>query len=133
MVRVAPALAIMIRPPKEQLVVHGKLRAGVPDTVTSGLPGVQGTGIGVHGCGVRTPMAADVALATAGLSSDVHKPKGLTFTLPTLSSTVASGLPSTKTCLSGRTLSVPGARPKEHVIVAVEVTRGALIGGYASA
>jgi hypothetical protein len=31
----------------------------------------------MHGIGVRTPMAAEVAAATVGFASDIHTPKGM--------------------------------------------------------
>jgi hypothetical protein len=40
-------------------------KAGKFLIITVGEPGVQGaTRFGIHGCGVRTPKAADVAAAT---------------------------------------------------------------------
>src|SRR4051794_29055775 len=112
-------------PPKMHWLVHIPLAAGVPPTWTSATGGFHGVGCGVQGCGVSTPMAADVALATAGLASDVHIPNGGTLVMPTESVMVASGLPSTRTCLAGSTFKVAGAKPNEQVIIAVDVISGA--------
>ena len=44
--------------------------------MTVGDPGAQGAAqAGTQGCGVRTPDAAAVALATAGLAIELHIPK----------------------------------------------------------
>jgi len=52
------------------------LRAGWLAISTVGDPGAQGADVtGIHGCGVRTPMAAEVAAATCGLARDMHIPK----------------------------------------------------------
>ena len=55
-------------------------RAGELLIKTVGLPGTQGAGVtGIQGIGVKTPIAAEVALTTAGLTMDVHMPNGGTF------------------------------------------------------
>ena len=46
---------------------------------------------GMHGCGVSTPRAADVAAATCGFASDVHIPKVAMFVIGTMSWIVATG------------------------------------------
>ncbi len=49
----------------------------MPPIETVGEPGVQGVTVtGTQGIGVRTPNAADVAEATAGLLMELHIPKG---------------------------------------------------------
>ena len=49
---------------------------------TVGAPVTQGAGVfGIHGIGVRTPNAADVAAATVGFASDVQTPNGMMFTI----------------------------------------------------
>jgi hypothetical protein len=54
-----------ITPPHWHAHVEVELRAGCPSTSTVGLPGAQGSGVaGMHGWGVRVPMAAAVAAAT---------------------------------------------------------------------
>lgn len=56
--------------------------AGMFPIITVGAPGAHGAGItGMHGTGVRTPKAAVVAAATAGLAMDMHIPKGGMFTM----------------------------------------------------
>ena len=61
-----------------QLHIHVEVdvRAGEFPIVTVGDPGVQGVDVtGIHGWGVNTPMAAEVALATMGFVMLVHIPK----------------------------------------------------------
>jgi hypothetical protein len=48
-------------------------KAGWVPTDTVGDPGVHGEGVtGIHGIGVRTPKAAEVADATVGFERLVH-------------------------------------------------------------
>jgi hypothetical protein len=69
---------MVITPAQRQLRVQVLLSAGEPPIITVGEPGVQGaTVLGMQGCGVRTPIAAEVAAATCGLASDIHIMKGL--------------------------------------------------------
>src|SRR3954471_13537151 len=81
----------------------------------------------MHGAGVSTPMAADVAAATTGLDGVVHIPNGGMLTIGAMSCTVAAGLPSTNTRLVGSTFSVDGAKPKLQAKVAVAVTLGGIV------
>ena len=51
-------------------------------SMTVGDPGAHGAGVfGMQGCGVNTPMAADVAAATWGFASEVHMPNGIMFVM----------------------------------------------------
>ncbi len=72
----------------------------------------------MHGMGVNTPQAAEVADATVGFVTDLHIPKGSMFTMGAKSVMVALGFP----CIRGRKKSVimsfDGVVPKEHCIVA---------------
>ena len=69
------------------------LRAGIFPMRTVGDPGTQGAGVtGTQGIGVKTPRAAAVAAATAGLASELHIPKGKMFTMGLLSMILASGV-----------------------------------------
>ena len=55
--------------------------------------GAQGAVItGMHGIGVRTPIAAAVAEATVGLAIHWHIPKGLMFTIGAKSIMLAIGI-----------------------------------------
>src|SRR5579859_158560 len=97
------------------------LRAGMPPIITVGEPGTQGAVTGMQGMGVSTPRAAAVAAATVGLAIDMHMPNGGMFTMGLKSMMVAAGAPA-MVLLVGRTLSVEGAMPNGHIIMAPVVT-----------
>ena len=108
--------------------LHVLFNAGFPPTKTVGDPGAQGADItGVHGIGVKTPIAADVAADTCGFAMDVHIPKGIMFVIGTLSMIHAAGILLHITLAFGRTLSTDGAIPKLHISCAPEVTMIATI------
>jgi hypothetical protein len=68
-------------PAHMQLHVDVAERAGFPPIETVGEPGAQGVVVtGMHGCGVRTPCAAEVADATWGFARLEHMPNGAMFT-----------------------------------------------------
>lgn len=78
----APGLEIVITPAHMQLQVDVAVSAGVPPIETVGEPGAQGVVVfGMHGCGVNTPCAADVADATCGLARLEHMPNGAMLTV----------------------------------------------------
>jgi len=57
-------------------------RAGMLAIGTVGEPGVHGaTVFGMHGIGVNTPRAADVAEITVGFVGELHIPNGMMFTI----------------------------------------------------
>ena len=97
----------------------------MPPALTFEDPGVHGAVItGMHGCGVRTPEAAEVAAATCGFDSEVHMPNGATFVMGMLSTIRASGLPpSWISGGAGTTDSVEGVTPNVQVIWAPLTTR----------
>jgi hypothetical protein len=69
--------------------------AGAFPTMTVGEPGTHGAVVlGMHGMGVKTPIAAAVAEATVGLASDMHIPKGGMLAMGLLSMMVAAGVPT---------------------------------------
>ncbi len=71
----------MIVPPKEHTHVEELVKAGMFAIMTLDAPGAQGAEVaGVHAWGVSTPLAADVADATAGLAIEVHMAKPVIFT-----------------------------------------------------
>ena len=73
-------MTILIMPAKAHIQVQVLLRAGILLTITVGLPGIHGaTVIVVQGIGTKTPSAAAVAAATAGLAGLIHIPNGLMF------------------------------------------------------
>jgi hypothetical protein len=100
--------------------------------ITVGAPGAHGEVVtGMHGTGVGTPRAADVAAIKAGFAGALHIPKGGIFTAGLKSMMFAAGLFSTITRLTGRTISEGGATPKLHCIIAPMTTCFA-IAGYSS-
>jgi len=80
----------------------------------------------MQGIGVNAPMAAAVAAATMGFAMLWHIPKGIIFTMGTLSAIVARGIADMVLAV-GRTFSVEGAIPKEQVIIAPPVTHNPII------
>jgi hypothetical protein len=91
-------------------------------TRTVGEPGVQGVMVaGTQGIGVSTPIAAEVAAATAGLAKLMHIPKLGMFTMGLWSMMFAAGVGSL-TMLTGRTDSGAGVTPKLQATVAPAIT-----------
>lgn len=110
-------------PPQIQLHVEVLFKAGMPPSMTVAEPGAHGAGVlGMQGIGVSTPSAAAVAEATVGLAMDMHMPKGAMFAIGWLSMILAAGVPPALHLLAGSTLSVEGAMPNVHIIMAPETT-----------
>ena len=110
-------------PPHRHINCEVLLRAGRPPTITVGEPGAHGaTVFGMHGIGVSTPSAAVVAAATVGLAILMHIPKGITFIIGLLSMMLAAGTLLVITRLTGRTVSVLGAMPNVHWVIAPQQT-----------
>ena len=87
--------------------------------MTVGEPGIHGAVVtGMHGWGVSTPMAAEVAAATCGLVIVVHIPKGIILTIGALSMVVAAGRLLALTRLAGKIVNELGATPNEQVSMA---------------
>jgi len=87
-------------------------KAGMFAIITVAEPGVHGAGItGVQGIGVRTPNAAAVAAATAGLAGERHIPNGGIFANGLKSIMLAAGCPSAIVLFKGSTTKVLGATP----------------------
>lgn len=108
-----------ITPPHMHISLELLFRAGILPNKTVGAPGTQGAMvIGTQGMGTNTPNAAAVAAATMGLAMDWHMPKGMTFAMGLLSMMLAAGGPPAMTMLTGITISVPGAAPKVHCVMA---------------
>ncbi len=73
---------MLMEPAYEHISLQSCVRQGFPPIMMVGFVGIHvPAGTGVQGWGVRTPSAAAVADATAGLASDVHMPKGPTFVM----------------------------------------------------
>ena len=72
----------------------------------------------MHGIGVNTPNAAEVAAATVGFAIEVHTPNGIIFVIGIWSIIFASGTIPVKTLFAGSTTRELGATPKLHCIIA---------------
>lgn len=107
-----PGLISVILPPQAHLHLEFFVSAFLFAIFTLLEPGFHGPAIsGMHGIGVSTPIAAEVAADTVGLDIDLHIPKGGILTIGILSITVAAGRLSANTLLIGGTTSVLGVRP----------------------
>jgi len=113
----------LMAPPKEQKHFEDVVAMGEPPTmVREG--DIQGAAVtGVHGIGVSTPSAAEVAAATVGFASEVHIPKGRMLTNGLVSMMFATGNDELSTRLMGKTFSTEGATPKLHLSM-LPVTKG---------
>jgi hypothetical protein len=97
--------------------------AGMPPIVVMVAPGVHGDVVaGTHGCGVNTPNAAAVAAATCGLARLRHMPNEAMFAIGAKSMMFAAGISEQVTPVTGKTVSVEGATPNEHMRTAPETT-----------
>ena len=116
-----------IVPPKAQTKVESEASPGEPPTVTLEVLIHIPAGLGIQGCGVRTPSAAAVAAATAGFAMDVHIPQGHTLVNGATLLMFSAGAPPK---VMGRLpISCPGLRPLVHMITA-PVTTGAAISSH---
>lgn len=115
-------------PPQAHINWQLLFSVGLLPIMTVGDPGVQGAVVtGIQGCGVKTPMAAEVAAATWGLLRVLHTPNGMIFIIGMLSIMVAAGRLQALTMLAGKTVIVLGATPKVQLIMAPLVTRIAIL------
>ena len=90
---VCPALVNEIVPPHVHWHVSEFSRAAYWPIFTFDEPGDHGLVVtGVQGCGVSTPMAAEVAAATCGLDSDMHMPNVGMLTIGLKSMTVPTSM-----------------------------------------
>jgi len=88
----SPGVTNVITPPQIHINCEVLSSVGKLPNSTVGAPGTHGAGVlGMQGMGVSTPMAAAVAAATVGFAGDMHMPKGMMFTIGTLSMMLASG------------------------------------------
>ena len=94
-------------------------KAGIYPIRTVVAPGAHVAGVtGMHGIGVSTPKAAEVAEATVGLARDVHMPNGRMLIMGILSMMFAAGWLPHRVRFFGRTTRDDGARPKGHMVIA---------------
>jgi len=113
---------MVITPPQVHMQVQVLLSAGMPPIIQVAEPGVHGVVVtGMQGIGVKTPRAAAVADATAGLAIDMHIPKVGMFVIGIKSMMLAAGAVAL-TLFTGSTLSAEGAIPNEHIMTAPAVT-----------
>lgn len=99
--------------------LHEFVRAGITPTVDFAAPGAQiPAGTGAHGPGVKTPRAAAVRAAVAGLAMLLHRPNGTMFVNGIASAMEAIGCPWMVVRFSGSTFSVDGARPMVQLVIA---------------
>lgn len=123
---VVPGLVMLITPPQLQIHFDVCDNAGLFAINTVGEPGAHGAEItGIHGIGVSTPIAADVAAATCGFAIELHIPNGIMFFIGTLSIIVATGILD-NTLFSGVTIKVDGAIPNVQAHIAVPHTASAI-------
>ena len=115
-------------PAKLQFRIQGSVSSGIPPKTAVGDPGAQGpAGVGVQGMGVRTPIAAAVAPATAGLARLSQTPKGRTFKKGVIFMIVPICVPP-NTMGEGRNIREAGAAPMEQADMAPDTTTGAGMG-----
>jgi hypothetical protein len=99
------------------------LSTGILAISTVGAPSVHGAVVtGIHGMGVSTPIAAEVAAATVGLARLMHAPNGMIFTMGLLSIILAAGMFAGIVRFTGKTIRLDGAIPKLHSNIAPEHT-----------
>src|SRR5687767_3124649 len=93
-----PGMVTAIVPPRMHWQTEVGLSTGAPLIRTVGPPGVQGVVMaGIQGTAVGTPLAAAVAVTTAGLVGEMHCPNVAMLMSGAKSMTVATGLPATIT------------------------------------
>jgi hypothetical protein len=91
--------------------------------ITVGLVGIHTpAGVGMHGPGVKTPKAAAVKAAVAGLARLMQTPNGAIFRKGTVSMQVPIGPAEPITIDAGRNVAAPGATPIGHMVIAPQQT-----------
>jgi hypothetical protein len=119
-----PGKPTWMTPAQAHISFESVFNAGIFPIRTVGEPVIQGpVGTGTQGMGVKTPRAAAVADATAGLARLEHTPNGGTLTMGVKSMMVAAGGPPTMERLAGKTFKALGAAPKLHCSTAPEQTQ----------
>ena len=114
-----PGITTLIDPAQLHMSLQVLFNEGWLLSMTVGEPTIHGAGVtGMQGIGVSTPIAADVAEATAGLARLVHIPKGMMFTIGLWSIIFAAGWLPDITRFSGKTTNELGATPNEHMRLA---------------
>ena len=112
----ATGFVTCMTPPYRHISLLVLLSAGRFSINTLGEPGAHGKATaGTHGAGVKTPSAAAVAEATAGLDGVPHMPN----VMNSLSIIVAANRLQAKTVDCDSTMSGHGATPNEQTHSAV--------------
>jgi hypothetical protein len=118
-----PGKLMLIIPAHMQVHIDILSSAGILPSITVAAPGVHGAVVaGTHGIGVSTPRAAAVAAATSGFAGLMHIPNGAMFAIGAKSMIVAAGILEQFTIGVGSAVSVDGAMPIVHIIIAPETT-----------
>jgi hypothetical protein len=88
-----------------------------------GFVGIQvPAGVGMHGPGVKTPIAAAVKAAVAGFAMLMHTPNGAIFINGIVSMHVPIGPALPSTMGDGKKTNAPGAAPNGHMVIAPQQT-----------
>ncbi len=109
--------------------VDPAVNTGTPAETTFVEPGCHGpVGTGMHGIGVRTPIAADVAAATAGFAGETHIPNGGMFATGSVSMIFATSCPP---AVTGEPVGIAvrgaGVAPIVHDSMAELTTSGGIV------
>ena len=98
-------------------------KAGIELKGPVGDPGAHGAAavFGTQGIGVKTPAAADVAVAVAGNAGQLQTPNGLIFSIGLLSMMFPASCMPDLICF-GVAENTDGAAPKVHCSTAVVTT-----------
>ena len=114
----APGMVTEICPPQLHMHLQLSNSAGKFE-IFACPPGAQGAAItGIHGIGVSTPMAADVAEATVGLANDWHIPNGAMLTIGLLSMMLPIAMFINLGRVGSMIDNVDGANPNVHCSIA---------------
>src|SRR4051812_3343595 len=110
-------------PPNAQLQVDPETSAGTLPSSVFGAAGIHGPAtVGMHGIGVSTPSAAEVADATVGLDRLLHMANGGMLVAGAMSEITPAGRPSTITFEDADGMKVAGAAPNEQLSIAPMTT-----------
>jgi len=105
-----------MHPPKAHMSIESLFSIGPILVKTVGFIGIHvPAGVGIHGPGVSTPIAAAVNAAVAGFIRLMHTPNGAMLRNGTQSAIFPMGPAFPITMDAGRNVSTPGAAPSGHI------------------